>query len=397
MHVRLGVIVFMTSAAMFAAEVNVVEEIVAKVNGDIITRSELDRAREYVELELQQQGVKGAEFQRLVKERSGNVLRDEIDRLLLVQRGQDLNINVDPDVTRRIAEIQAQSKIADPDKFHQWIRQQTGMTFEDFRDQLRNQLLTSRVIGQEIHSRIAIPEAEKRKYYEEHKSEFVRKEQVFLRQILISTEGKTPEQVAEAEKKAKDLAARAKRGEKFYELARDHSDDPITAREGGQLPPLDRATLRPEIAEIVFKEEKGFVTDAIKVPNGFLILRIEDRWEAGQASYEEVEQEIMERLAAPKVQPRIREFLTKLRHDAFLEIREGYVDTAAAPGKDTAWKDPAQLRPETVTKEEVAASRRRRLLWLIPRGRPIDLETEQDDTIEPTRPEAPAPAPASQP
>lgn len=390
-------VMVLLSVAAASAEVKVVEEIVAKVNGDIITRSELERARGYVELELQQQGVKGPDFQRLVKQRSGDILRDEIDRLLLVQRGKDLNINVDPDVTRRIAEIQAQSKIADPDKFHQWIRQQTGMTFEDFRDQMRNQLLTNRVIGQEIHSRISIPEGEKRKYYEEHKSEFVRQEQVFLRQILISTEGKTPEQVAEAEKKAKDLAARAKRGEKFYELARDHSDDEATARNGGELPPLDRASLRPEIADIVFKESKGFVTDVINVPNGFLILRIEERWDAGQASYEEVEQEIMERLAGPKVQPRIREYLTKLRLDAFLEIREGYFDSAAAPGKDTAWKDPAQLRPETVTKEEVAASRRRRLLWVIPRGSPIELSEEQDDRIDSTRPAAPAPAPASQP
>ena len=72
---------------------------------------------------------------------------------------------------------------------------------------------------------IIVPEAEMQKYYEEHKSEFMRKEQVFLSQILISTEGKTPEQVAAAEKKAKDLVARAKKGEKFSDLARDNSDD----------------------------------------------------------------------------------------------------------------------------------------------------------------------------
>ena len=64
----------------------------------------------------------------------------------------------------------------------------------------------------------------------------------------------------------------------------------------------------------------------------------------------------------PRMQPKVREFLTKLREDAFLEIRAGYVDSGAAPGKDTAWKDPAQLKPQTTTKEEVAARKHKKKL-----------------------------------
>jgi len=80
-----------------------------------------------------------------------------------------------------------------------------------------------------------------------------------------------------------------------------------------------------------------------------------------------VEGEIMNKLYMPRFQPRIREYLTTLREQAFLEIKPGYIDSGAAPGKDTAWKDPAQLKPETVTKEEVASQpRRKRLLWAIP-------------------------------
>lgn len=402
MYLRFCVLVVFLSSLAVAAEsaaetanVRVVEEIVAKVNGDIVTRSELDRTREYLELELRQAGAKAAEIPKMVKDREKDILRDEIDRLLLVQRGKDLNINVDPDITRRIAEIQVQSKIADPDKFHAWIREQTGMTFEDFKLQMKNQLLTNRVIGQEISSRISVSDAEKRKYYEEHKKEFLREEQIFLRQILISTEGKTPEQAAAAEKKAKEIAARAKRGEKFHELARDNSDDPETAKNGGELPPYHRGMLRKEIEDVVFKERKGFVSDPIQVPNGWVIFRVEERWEAGQAAYEDVENEVMERLAGPLVQPRVREYLTKLRYDAFLEIRPGYMDSGAAPGKDTAWTDPAQLRPETITKEEVAAERKKkRFLWIIPRPN-RDGEPEKDVRIESTQPAAPpAAAPA---
>ena len=173
-------------------------------------------------------------------------------------KAKELNISVDADINKRIAEIQTQSKIVDPDKFHEWVREQSGMTFEDFRQQLKNQLLTQRVIGQEIQRTIVIPEPEKKKYYEEHKNEFVREEEVYLSQIFISTEGKTPEQAAAAEKKAKSLVDRARKGEKFGELARDNSDDPETAKNFGEMPPYKRGQLRKEIEDIVFTQKKGY-------------------------------------------------------------------------------------------------------------------------------------------
>ena len=70
--------------------------------------------------------------------------------MLLVQKGKDLNISVDSEVTRRLAEIQVQQKISDPDKFQAFIRDNTGMTYEDFKAQMKNQMLTQRVIGQEV-------------------------------------------------------------------------------------------------------------------------------------------------------------------------------------------------------------------------------------------------------
>jgi len=228
--------------------------------------------------------------------------------------------------------------------------------------------MAQRVIGQEVTYRVVIPDPELRKYYEEHKSEYVRKEQVFLSQIVISTEGKTPDQVAAAEKKAKDLSARAKKGEKFSDLVRDNSDDTETAKNGGQLPPYQRGLMQPQIEAIVFKEAKGFVTDPIKIPNGFVILRIDERYEAGQASFDEVRNDINERMATPKMEPKVREFLTRLREEAFLEIKEGYIDSGAAPGKDTHWKEVAVLKPQTTTKEEVAARTKihKRLAGFIP-------------------------------
>jgi peptidyl-prolyl cis-trans isomerase SurA len=358
-----------------AADVHLVEEIVAKVNGDIITRGELEQSRHQIEAELRQEGVSGAKLQQAVNNRAADGLRDQIDQLLLVQKAKDLNISVDAELTKRIAEMQVQSKITDPDKFHEFVHQETGRPFEDWKNDMKNSMLTQRVIGEEITSRINIPESEKRKYYEDHKSEFVRQEQVFLQQILISTEGKSPDQAAAAEKKAKDLVARARKGEKFTDLAAANSDDLETARNGGELPAFKRGQLLKPIEDIVFKQNRGYVTDPIKVPNGFLILRVSERYAAGQASYEEVESEVTERLAMPQMQPKVRTYLTKLREEAFLEIKPGYLDSGAAPGKDTTWRDVAQLKPQTITKEEVAAHTKiKKHLWFIPipfTGKPV--------------------------
>jgi parvulin-like peptidyl-prolyl isomerase len=367
---RFVVLIAASLAVAFAADnVKVVEEIAAKVNGDIITRGELAKKRQDIEAEAKRQGLTGARLQQAVQEFSANALRDEIDTLLLVQKGKDLNISVDADVTRRLAEIQVQQKISDPDKFQAFIRENTGMGYEDFKLQMKNQMLTQRVIGQEVARTVTVPEADAQKFYDEHKSEYVRKEsQVFLSQIVISTEGKSAEQVALAEKKAKDLAVRAQKGEKFSDLARDNSDDVETAKNGGQIGPMTKGLLDKPIEDLVFAKKKGFVSDPIRRPNSFLILKVDERFEAGQATFEEVKSEIQDRLTQPKMEGKVRIFLTGLREDAFLEIKEGYIDSGAAPAKDTRWKDVAQLKPQTTTKEEVAARRKRHLLWVIPAG-----------------------------
>ncbi len=363
---RFLLVTSVVSVSAAAADVTLVDEIIAKVNGEIITRSELERTRRQMLGELKQRGVNEAQLKQALQERERDLLRDRIDQMLLVQRAKQMDINVDAEVSKYLAEVQLQTKIAEPEKFHEFIRQQLGMPYEDYRAEIRNSMMTQRVIRQEVGDRIRIPRGDLEKYYNEHKDEFVREERIFLREILVSTEGKDAAGVAAAEKKAKDLVARARRGERFGELARDNSDAE-SAAQMGELPGWEKGQLDKELEAIVWDKERGYVTDPIRRPNGFLILRVEEHHNAGLAPFEEVENEIMEKMYMPLFQPRVREFLTRLRTEAFLEIREGYVDTSAAPGKDTSWSDPAELRPETVTKEEVLNQpRRKRLLWLIP-------------------------------
>ncbi|HTW64873.1 MAG TPA: peptidylprolyl isomerase [Bryobacteraceae bacterium] len=349
-----------------AAELSVVEEIVAKCNGDIVTRGDLDRARQELIETLRASGLTGADLEQQLAAREKNLLRDKIDQLVLVQKARDLNINVDADVSKQLATIQSDSKIADPEKFQEYVKQQSGMSYEDFKQEMKNRFLTKRVIQQEVTEKMQVKHDELEKYYNEHKSEFIRKEQITLQEILISTEGKDAAGVAAAEKKAKDLVSRARKGERFAEMARDNSDA-VTAKNMGELPPYKKGDLAANLEALVWNQPKGYITDPIKTGNGFLILRVEDHQKAGQAELADVENEVTEKILAPRMDAAVREYLTKLRKDAFLEIKANFIDTGAASGKDTAWVDPAQLRPETVKKEEVENKvKHKRLLWAIP-------------------------------
>ena len=345
---------------------SVIEEIVAKVNAEIVTRGDLLRARKDVEEAMRTQGAPAITLEANVQEKEHDILRDRIDRILLTSKAKDLNINVDSELTKYLADLQRESKLADPEKFQDYVRQQVGMPYEDFKSETKNTMLTQRVIRQEVSGKMKIDKAAQQKYYEEHKGEFLREDKVYLREILVSNAGKDAAGIAASEKKAKDLASRARKGERFPEMARDNSDA-ITARNYGELGGFKKGELSKTIEDQIWEKPRGFVTDPMKVDAGFLIIKVDEHQKAGQAEMSEVENEITEKLLAPQLTPEVRIFLTKLRQDAFLQIKAGYVDSGAAPGKDTSWSDPATLKPETVTKAEVVTkARRKKLLWVVP-------------------------------
>jgi parvulin-like peptidyl-prolyl isomerase len=359
--VLLGVAVAGLSAA---AEITVIDEIIAKVNGDIITRGDYERTRKQLEASLRQQGATGERLDEAMKEGEKNILRERIDQLLLQSKAKELNLNVDSEVAKQLADIQRSAKISDPEKFQQFVKDETGMSYEDYKNDKKNELLTSRVIRQEVASKLQIKRDEAQQYYDGHKDEFQRQERVFLREILVAIPAGAD--TAAAENKAKDLSARGKKGEKFDELAKTNSDA-VSAQQDGDIGAYEKGKLRPEIEKTVWDQPRGFVTDPINVGNGFLILKVEEHQKAGLAGFEEVQPEITNKLFSPRFAPELRRYLTQLRLNAFLEIKPGFEDSGAAPGKNTDWVDPAQIEPPRISAEEVAAKQRhRRLLGLVP-------------------------------
>jgi parvulin-like peptidyl-prolyl isomerase len=346
-------------------EVSVVDQIIAKVNGDIVSQDELRRVTRETTQELKAQNITGAQADQMLLERSKNALRDRIDELLLTQKGKELSINVDSEVSRYMASLQRQSTITDTEKFHDYVRQQSGMSFEDFLSEAKNQALTREVISQEVGRHIAVTDKEVQAYYDAHKADFVREEKVFLSEILVSTQGKDAAGLAAAKKKADSVATEAKRGQRFSDLARDNSDA-ATAKDGGALGGYKKGELTKEIEDSVWNLPKGSVTAPIKIATGYEIFKVEDHTKAGLAPLADVKGEIDNILYGPKMQPKVREYLTQLRTQAFLQIKPGFTDTGASPGQDTKWQDPAVLKPETVTKREVEEKTRHKRFLGIP-------------------------------
>ncbi len=144
---------------VFAA-VEVMDEIVCKANGDIITRTDLEKDREQVALS------------------NADLLRNRIDQLLLVEKAKELDIKVDSELNKRMGDLQRRSGIADPEKFQEYVKEQTGVSYEDYKAQVRNQMLTERVIGEEVGRKIQFKREELEAYYNAHKDEFIREERV---------------------------------------------------------------------------------------------------------------------------------------------------------------------------------------------------------------------------
>lgn len=362
----------------FAADVPtstpiVVDEIVAKVNGDIISRDELERTARDIASELHAQGDAGIKFNQDFQAHERDILRDRIDELLLVQRGKDLDIKVDSDVTKYMAGIQREQAaknpqlgLSDPEKFHEWIRQQAGMSWEDFLAETRNNFLKRAVIGEEVSRKITITDKEIEAYYNAHQKDFIRDEKVCLSEILVSTAGKSGPALAAAKKKADDLASRASKGERFSDLARDNSDS-LTAKQGGELGCYKRGDLAKEYEDKFWNLPRGGITPAFLIPTGYEIFKVDDHTTKGLAPLADVKSQIQDILYGPKMEPMVRQYLTELRRTAFLQIKPGYQDTGAAPGQDTKWQDPAVLKPETVKKAEILAKvRNKRLFGFIP-------------------------------
>jgi peptidyl-prolyl cis-trans isomerase SurA len=324
----------------------VIEEIIARVNNQIITRTEYLHSKEELKKEAQQQDPVNAD--KIVAERDKDVLRDLIDQELLLAKGKDMGITADTEVIKKLDEMRKDMKLDSMEELEKAAQSQ-GVSFEDFKQNLRNQIITQQVIGKEVGSRLVINKEDEQKFYDEHKAEMEQPEMIRLSEILVSTDAKPNDSTDEAQRlqaaqaKAEDLLAQIRKGAKFDEVAKKNSDGP-TAAQGGDLGVFKRGTLAKELEDKTFVMKPDDVSDVIRTKQGFVILKVTEHHNAGVPALKEIEPRIQDALYMRKLQPALREYLTKLREDAFIDIKTGYVDSGASPNQtkpvETANKEP---------------------------------------------------------
>jgi len=326
-------------------EGKVVEEIIARVNNEIITMSELSKARVAAEEDARQDcngRCNSEQLQVAIEDRQKFALRDLIDQSLLAQRGKDMGINVEPDVVKQLDQIRISNNLKDLDDLEKAVTSQ-GINWEDFKNNIRNKILTRQVISEEVGRHITIGRDDAMKYYEEHKKEFERPEQVALRAIEIKTEGKKESEIPALKTKAEGLLKRVQDGEDFGQLAKRFSDG-STAQQGGFLGVYKRGELSKELEDKVFAMKKNELTGVIDTKQGFLILQMLEHYTEGEQSFDKVENEIMDHLYSERMEPALREYLKTLREQSYVVVKPGFQDAAGGGNSEI---EEVSTTPET--------------------------------------------------
>lgn len=163
----------------------VVEEIIARINNQIVTRTEYLRSKDQLKQEAQQQDPANAD--KIIAERDKDVLRDLIDQQLLLEKGKDLGITAETEVIKRLDEMRKDMKLESMEELEKAAQGQ-GISFEDFKQNLKNQIITQQVISKEVGSRMSISKEELQQFYDQHKSQMEQPEQIRLSELLVSTE-----------------------------------------------------------------------------------------------------------------------------------------------------------------------------------------------------------------
>jgi peptidyl-prolyl cis-trans isomerase SurA len=305
-----------------------VEDIIARVNDQIITRSDYDRAQKELDDEARKQG---ASMQQ-ISEAHRDLLRNLIDQQLWISKGKELGITGETELVNRLNEIRKQFNLSTIEELEKAAQEQ-GVSYEDFKANIRNQIVTQQVMRDEVGRHISFTPGEVQRYYEEHKQEFVQPESVKLGEILVGTAADaTDAQVTAAKAKADDIVAKLRGGADFAQLAKASSEGQ-TAAQGGDLGTYKRGQLNKLFEDATFGQPAGTITDPIRTRQGFVIFKVVQHIAGGVQDYKDVEQQVEQEYYGSKMEPAIREYLTKMREDAYIDIAQGFTDSGASTNK----------------------------------------------------------------
>jgi parvulin-like peptidyl-prolyl isomerase len=328
---------------------DIIEQVLVKVNGDIITKTDLEQ-RQIAALRQRQPNLRPeneAALQRALAEVTPEVIVDAVDELLIVQRGRELGYTLSTDQFNEIvANIKKENKLEDEAQFQAALKQE-GLTMADLRRQLERTMIVQRVQQTEVMSKLQVTDAELKMYYDANKASFSTPPQFTLREILVavpvSERGINVGQEEEAKAKADDIRRRLVAGEPFPRLAADLSDSPSKAN-GGLVGPIARDVLSPELQKATDGLNAGDLTPVLRTARGYQVIKIEKVEPATIKPFEESRNEIADRIATEKRRVEFGKFLEKLRGQAIIDWKNDEIKKAWEVGLKKLAPAPSQDR-----------------------------------------------------
>ena len=326
-------LLFAATLAVSAQKGEILEQILVKVNGDIITKTELEQ-RQIGALRQRDPNFRptnDAELQKALAEITPDVIVNAIDEMLLVQRGRELGYALSAERFRSIVEnIKKENKIETEEQFEAALKQE-NLTLDDLRRQIERQMLVSQVQQVEVAGKIAVSEDEIKKYFEANKESFTTQPQLTLREILVavpsSEKGVNVAEDDAAKAKAEEIRKRLESGEPFAKLATEISDSGSKAN-GGLIGPIARTDLSPELMKEIDPLKVGEMTRVLRTTRGYQIVKLEARTETKVKTLDEARAEIADKLAAEKQRGHMVQYLQQLRTQAIIDWRNDEIKKA---------------------------------------------------------------------
>ena len=326
-----------------AQEPELVNEIAARVNNDIITRADFLGALEDFKAELgrqlQQAGKTPAEINAEFEKLKGTVLDILIEDLLLEQKAKELSIDVEAEVNQQMAEIAKANNFQNVLKFEEALKQQ-GIDPDGARASMRKKLLQQYVVQREVLQPIYqnVTEKDKRDFYEKHKDEFTDPGDTTLSEIFLPLEGRT---ASEVEQRARRLVVELRSGSDFVEAVKNNSPaNRATRKENGKMGTFKKGEIKEDVAAAISPLKVGDVTEPIRLQDGFQIVRVDARKPAVLRAYQdaEVQQVLGRAVTMERADIAKKKYIDELRENAFIKITKGYV-TAQTAAKDAKQKN----------------------------------------------------------
>jgi peptidyl-prolyl cis-trans isomerase SurA len=315
------------------AEAVVVERIVAIVGERAILLSELrDRARPYL-VAVQQKMPSGAQQAAAESQIFKELIEKMIDEELEAQAASKARVSVSSEEVDNAVQNIAASQGMTSEQLYKSARAASGMTRQEYREELRRQILEGKMVQLRVRGKVRISEEDVRTQFERTVREERRRREYRPAWIVLRILPRSsPEAVAERKALAADLLARARRGEDFAELARKFSDDPETREKGGDLgirAPQGspnaitgkRPVMAPDLEAALLPLEPGQVAGPLQVGDAIAVLKLVDRQASRYSTLEEARNEMLQRLQAEILEKAKRRWLEDLKKRTHIDVR----------------------------------------------------------------------------